>query len=218
MRVLRTFQKLLASPTNFVKLFAASTDFMKVVCKSRELCKVVGEFYELHKVVGKFYELRKVVCTFYELHEVLSHFYFVKLFAASTNFVTGWFRPMLIFMSDLILVVPKSGRYIQFRLYYKAIPCKTQYSRCLQTKCCYAFQSDKIIELFLTNVCTLYPLKTPENLCFFGVFRGYKMGTLARNGLNNFSWLCELSRLKSDIIGWKSDINREEFSRPKSLM
>ena len=29
----------------------------------------------------------------------------------------------------------------------------------------------------------LYPLKTPENLWFSGVFRGYKMGILARNGL-----------------------------------
>ena len=27
------------------------------------------------------------------------------------------------------------------------------------------------------------PLKTTENLWFSGVFRGYKMGTLARNGL-----------------------------------
>ena len=36
---------------------------------------------------------------------------------------------------------------------------------------------------FLANVPTLYPLKTPENLCFLGVFRGYKMGTLGRNGL-----------------------------------
>ena len=31
-----------------------------------------------------------------------------------------------------------------------------------------------------------YPLKTPENLWFFVfVFRGYNMGTLARNGLKN---------------------------------
>ena len=35
----------------------------------------------------------------------------------------------------------------------------------------------------LANVPILYPLKTPENLDFSGVFRGYKMGTLARNGL-----------------------------------
>ena len=36
---------------------------------------------------------------------------------------------------------------------------------------------------FLANVPTLYPLKTPENQRFSGVLRGYKMGTLARNGL-----------------------------------
>ena len=38
---------------------------------------------------------------------------------------------------------------------------------------------------FLANVPILYPLKTPKNLWFCGVFRGYKMGTLARNGLMN---------------------------------
>ena len=36
---------------------------------------------------------------------------------------------------------------------------------------------------FLANVPILYPLKTPENQRFSGVFRGYKIGTLARNGL-----------------------------------
>ena len=36
---------------------------------------------------------------------------------------------------------------------------------------------------FLANVPILYPLKTPENQRFSGVFRGYKMGKLARNGL-----------------------------------
>ena len=36
---------------------------------------------------------------------------------------------------------------------------------------------------FLANVPILNPLKTPENLWFSGVFRGYKMGTFARNGL-----------------------------------
>lgn len=33
----------------------------------------------------------------------------------------------------------------------------------------------------------LHPLKTPENQRFSGVFRGYKMGALARNG-----WICFL--------------------------
>ena len=36
---------------------------------------------------------------------------------------------------------------------------------------------------FLTNIPILYPLKTPENQVFFGVFRGYKMGILAENVL-----------------------------------
>ena len=37
---------------------------------------------------------------------------------------------------------------------------------------------------FLANVLILYPLKTSEKLRFSYVFRGYKMGTLATNGLN----------------------------------
>ena len=36
---------------------------------------------------------------------------------------------------------------------------------------------------FLANIPILYPLKTSENQRFSGVFRDYKMGTLARNGL-----------------------------------
>ena len=36
---------------------------------------------------------------------------------------------------------------------------------------------------FLVIVPILYLLKTPVNLWFSGVFRGYKKGTLARNGL-----------------------------------
>ena len=36
---------------------------------------------------------------------------------------------------------------------------------------------------FLANVAILYPLKTPENLSFCGVFRWHKVGTFARNGL-----------------------------------
>ena len=40
------------------------------------------------------------------------------------------------------------------------------------------------INLFLTNVPTLHPLKTTKNLWFSDVFRGYKMGTLATNELS----------------------------------
>ena len=35
----------------------------------------------------------------------------------------------------------------------------------------------------LANIPTSYPLKTPENVWFSGVFRGYKIGTFARNEL-----------------------------------
>ena len=47
----------------------------------------------------------------------------------------------------------------------------------------------KQINPFLANVPILYPLKTPENL---GAFSGYKMGTLARNGLMSFSSVCNV--------------------------
>ena len=44
----------------------------------------------------------------------------------------------------------------------------------------------------LATILILYPLKTPENLWFSGVFRGYKMGTSDRNGLNEFKRTNEL--------------------------
>ena len=40
---------------------------------------------------------------------------------------------------------------------------------------------------FLANILVLDHLKTPENQSFSGVFRGYKMSPLARNGLNENS-------------------------------
>ena len=40
-----------------------------------------------------------------------------------------------------------------------------------------------IINPILANVLILYPLKTPENQRFSGVFRGLKLGKLPRNGL-----------------------------------
>ena len=39
-----------------------------------------------------------------------------------------------------------------------------------------------MINQFLAHVPILYSLKTPGILWFFGVFRGYKMRTLFRNG------------------------------------
>ena len=41
----------------------------------------------------------------------------------------------------------------------------------------------QLINPFLANVPISYPLKTLENLWFSGVFRGYEVGTLARNVL-----------------------------------
>ena len=42
---------------------------------------------------------------------------------------------------------------------------------------------EELINPFLANVPILYALKTPENQRFSGVFRGYKMRALDRNGL-----------------------------------
>ena len=39
-----------------------------------------------------------------------------------------------------------------------------------------------LIKPFLDTVPILHSLKTPEAFWFSGVFRGYKMGTLARDG------------------------------------
>ena len=46
--------------------------------------------------------------------------------------------------------------------------------------------NENILNQFLANVPILCPLKTPENLWFSGVFRGYKKGTLANNGWNSY--------------------------------
>ena len=46
----------------------------------------------------------------------------------------------------------------------------------------YNLQS-KTINPFLANSSMSCLLKKPKNLWFFGVFREYKMGSLARNGL-----------------------------------
>ena len=64
---------------------------------------------------------------------------------------------------------------------------------------------------FLANATLLYPLKTPENLSFSGVFRGYKMRTLARNGLIKLSKLrpsvFHKDKLSSSLIRKMTGIN-----------
>ena len=49
------------------------------------------------------------------------------------------------------------------------------------------------INPFPANVPILHPLKTPENHRFSSVFRGYKTGTLAGNGLTSTSHFCQLN-------------------------
>ena len=44
-------------------------------------------------------------------------------------------------------------------------------------------KSVNVVNTFLASVTILYPLKTPENQICSGVFRGYNIGTLARNAL-----------------------------------
>ena len=57
---------------------------------------------------------------------------------------------------------------------------------------------------FLTNAPILYPLKTPENLWFSDAFRGYKMGTLARNGL-----MTELNKLLiNKLVSYSESVAR----------
>ena len=53
------------------------------------------------------------------------------------------------------------------------------------------------IHPFLANVLNLEPLKTPENQRFSGVFKGYKMRALTKNGLN-----CFWSYIHSDYLPW----------------
>ena len=93
----------------------------------------------------------------------------------------------------------------------------------------------KWVNPFLANAPSLYPLKTPENQRFSVVFRGYKIGTFAWNGLIqqtldfmllslllmlftfyklicNFYWLRRwnslLMHIKENIIFWETSLNR----------
>ena len=54
------------------------------------------------------------------------------------------------------------------------------------------------INSFLAKVLTLYPLKTPENLWFSGVFRRYKVGALARNWIRSN----ESGVLENFVLTW----------------
>ena len=49
--------------------------------------------------------------------------------------------------------------------------------------------SSLCVNLFMANVGILYLLETTENLWFSGIFRGYKIETLTKNGLSQFELL-----------------------------
>ena len=56
----------------------------------------------------------------------------------------------------------------------------------------------EVINPLLAKVPILWPLKTPENNWILGVFRGYKTGTLSRNGLKFFYF--HQARLECKLI------------------
>ena len=63
--------------------------------------------------------------------------------------------------------------------------------------------SDYRLNPFLANVPILYLLKTPENLWFSVVFRGYQIGILARNRLIRMRPFCKLMYLEILVNAWK---------------
>ena len=70
----------------------------------------------------------------------------------------------------------------------------------------------------LANVPILYPLKTSENLWFSGVFRGYKIGTLARNGLMPFEQIQMYQKnFASSLLSLKEHFAMRAFFEPHSF-
>ena len=53
----------------------------------------------------------------------------------------------------------------------------------------YLSRSNTTLNLFHATSLFLYLLEKSENQIFSDVFRGYRMGRVARNGLNNFLYL-----------------------------
>ena len=60
---------------------------------------------------------------------------------------------------------------------------------------------------FLANVPILYPVKTPRNLYFSGVFRRYKVETLVRNDLS----ITLITVAETGCISLLNDILRTKF-------
>ena len=73
------------------------------------------------------------------------------------------------------------------------------------------------INPFLSNVPISYPLKTQENKRFSDVFRGYKMGKLARNGLSNISFCLSLLLLLLSLFPLVSIFGRAFISSSKDV-
>ena len=65
------------------------------------------------------------------------------------------------------------------------------------------FTSIVLINPFVANVPILYRLKTPR---FAGIFRGYKIGTLVKNGLTN-TWFQHTTVKQNVEVEWKSEHN-----------
>ena len=59
----------------------------------------------------------------------------------------------------------------------------TKWVKVIKNGPCKISERQHLLNPFLANIPILYPLKTPENRWFSGVFKGYKIGTLATNGL-----------------------------------
>ena len=97
--------------------------------------------------------------------------------------------------------------------------------------------SFSMFNTFLVNVPILYLLKIPENQSFSGVFVGYKMRTLARNGFNvkvmtllklwwafkhtittEFISAFSVSRREPRLLTWQSKNNRSEVFCKKVIL
>ena len=126
------------------------------------------KFFINKTLVNNIFLLKKNVKWFSPLYELRNKVFFVRLPSIEQN-LSYW--PQI-----------QTQEFIKFseHSFYKKPP--GQFLTSSTMYCSYT------INPFLANVPILYPppppsLKTPENQRFSGAFKGYKMGTLARNGL-----------------------------------
>ena len=85
--------------------------------------------------------------------------------------------------------------------------------RYVTTESCWFFTigSGNLFNTFLANASILYPLKSPENLWFSGIFRGYKMGILVRNGLISTEKQREPRQVANNLLETKSSCIMQYF-------